>query len=229
MTRFPSISAIADEVLRTVVEEARTKTASAEVDPLSHYTVPTARELRKLADSLREAPEESEVLPDDLMALQNDQEVEELLALLQQNPEFLAALMQEEGLDVPEMYGEPPQLPPGGGGDDIGPQFPPGGDAPLEEPPGPPGPPGGFPGGDAPPKPKGPPGGGDDSEKGPPKKEKKDDDEDEKKSASAVPDLRNLAAQIREDAKRQKIARVLKAATVLNAATGIQHLVGSRK
>jgi hypothetical protein len=208
MSRFASIEALADEVLATVIKEAQVKTASAK-PKATKLVVPTARELRKLAEDLRAAPEEEEISPEELAAFSEDPEVMELLQLIESNPELLAQLMQEEGMDAPDM---PPEMAGGIPGEPPGP------------PPGPPPgmPPGAPPGGDFPPVVEEEE--EDDEEAGgtPPKKAK------ETKEASTSADLRKLAATLRQQSARTPQKRI-KAAAMLHAATGIQHLVGGRK
>lgn len=110
MSRFTNIAALADDVLATVVNEARMKTASASVATAPKYIVPTAQELRKLAAELRAHPDDSdEATPEDLAALQEDPEVADLLALIEQHPEMLEQLMQQNNLDAPSVEEEEPE------------------------------------------------------------------------------------------------------------------------
>ena len=98
MNRFISVHALADAVLDTVVRDAQQKTASAPPPPKPKFIVPTAQGLRKMADDLRDAPDDDdEVQPEDLAALQQDPEVMQLLALIESNPEILSELIDDDG------------------------------------------------------------------------------------------------------------------------------------
>ncbi len=108
-----SISQIADEVLKSVVADAHQKTASAEAQKKPVYTVDAAIALRKLAEELRaedDMPVEGDVSMEDIGALDEDPEVQELLMLLEQNPELLQQILAEEAGEGPPNAAE--QAPP---------------------------------------------------------------------------------------------------------------------
>jgi len=111
MGRHLSIDQIADEVLASVIADARVKTASAKAQKDATYTVDAAVALRKLANDLREGPDElaDDIGMEDIAALDDDPEVQELLMLLEQNPELLQQLLAEEGAgEEPEhVFGQP--------------------------------------------------------------------------------------------------------------------------
>lgn len=200
MTRMVNISELADQVLASVRAETSTKTAAAQ--PTPRVYVPAARELRKLADDLRAAPAEDEVSEEDIAALMQDPEVQQLLAEIEQNPALLQSLLAGE---------EGGEAPPGGPGDMPSPDIMPSGAhpgmAPAEHTGMPPGAMG------APPPEPHP--GADNAEP------KKAPDLGAEKAAA---EIRKIAAHLKTSDEHIKQRRLVKAAQLLNAATGLKHL-----
>lgn len=225
MSRFVDIGALADAVLASVNTETNTKTASVQGDRL-HTQV--GRLLQKLGNDLREMPEDDEPSDEDLAALLQDQEMQEFLMLLDENPELLEQLLAESEQGAPPEEAGPPMDAP-----------------PMEAPPmeeespmdGPPmdGPPMEAAPSDEgmPPAMAGPPKPEKSESKSEPKSEskpdKKDDDDDDDDDAKCPPEktgaqLRKFAAALRKDETFYKALRRVKAAQMLSAATSLKHL-----
>jgi hypothetical protein len=198
MSRYLDISALSDRVLESVRAETSTKTAAAHVAVRSY--VPAARELRKLADDLREAGPEDEVSNPDLEALMQDPETIQLLQELAANPELLHHLLEQgaggpEGQELAEAAGVSQEGAPDG--DMPAPEMMPSGAHPDMDPEESSGLPPGAMG--APP-------------------------------ASALPglkaasEIRKIAAQLKIHHEQSKRVRLVKAAQMLNAAVGLKHL-----
>lgn len=236
MSRYVDIGELADQVMASVKTASVTKTASAKSPKVR--TSAAARELRKFAEDLQQMPDQDDVSDDDLEALMQDQEVQQLLEELQNNPELLQQLLAEQGeggmgmgMD-PAMGGDP-----GMGGDPAMQAAPMEGDPSM----------GAMPPGMNPQDPDndGDAGGDTDGDgDGPkPKKPKEsddddDDDSDSEKGESKAPpnfggktaaEIRKIAAYIRDNDKRFKQIRMLKAANMLHAATALKHLTGGSK
>jgi hypothetical protein len=252
MSRYVDIGELADQVMASVKTASVTKTASAKSPKVR--TSAAARELRKFAEDLQQMPDQDDVSDDDLEALMQDQEVQQLLEELQNNPELLQQLLAEQGDDGagmdPGMAGDPSMgVDPSMGGDpSMGMDPGMGGDpsmqaAPMEGDPSM----GAMPPGINPQDPDndGDAGGDTDGDgDGPkPKKSKESDDDDdddpdsEKGESKAPPsfggktaaEIRKIAAFIRDNDKRFKQIRMLKAANMLHAATALKHLTGGSK
>lgn len=197
MSRHVNISEVADQVLASVRAEANTKTASTQASPRVY--VPAARELKKLAADLRAEDNADDVSDEDMAALLQDPEVAQLLEAIQNDPELLQMLMQEGG-DM-------------GGGLEADPNMPPAmpSDMPADMPPqmeGRPAQPGHS-------KSEGP------APKPASEKEESDNDSPAQKAASVI---RKMAAQLKSSEDKARKVRLVKAAHVLNAATGLKHL-----
>ena len=226
MSRYVNIGELADQVMASVKTASTTKTAA--VTPKAKSSS-VGRELRKFAEDLRQMPDQDEVSDEDLAALMQDQEVQQLLEELQNNPELLQQLMAEAGegddagmggdmppdMDPAAMGGEmPPQAamgtPPGVAGPSMNPQDPDGdGDAARDT---------------------------DNDGDGPAKSDDDDDDDDDgpKKAPPGIPgktasELRKVAAYLRDNETRFRQIRMLKAANMLQAATALKHLTGGSK
>ena len=215
MSRFVNISELADQVLESVRTETRAKTASAQA-PVRTY-VPVARELRKLAADLREAGPADEVGEADMAALMQDPEVMQLLQELEANPELLQHLL-EQGAGGPEGQ----ELAAGAAGG-------PDGDMPSPEMM----PSGAHPGMDAeaasgmPPGAMGapPPASHQEHEDKPPHHgQPEKDDRGTPPGLKAASEIRKIAAQLKTLNEHSKKVRLVKAAQMLNAATGLKHL-----
>jgi len=237
MSRYVDIGELADQVMASVKTASVTKTASAKSPKVR--TSAAARELRKFAEDLQQMPDQDDVSDDDLEALMQDQEVQQLLEELQNNPELLQQLLAEQGDDGagmdpgmggdPSMQAAPMGMDPGMGGDPAM-QAPMGGMPPGINPQDPDndGDADGDTDGDGDgPKPKKPKDSGDD-----------DDDSDSDKGESKAPpsfagktaaEIRKIASYIRDNDKRFKQIRMLKAANMLHAATALKHLTGGSK
>lgn len=115
MPRYVNIGELADQVMDSVKTASVTKTASVASPKIK--TSPAARELRKLAEDLRQMPEQDDVADEDLAALMQDDEVALLLEELQNNPELLEQLLaaqdggDADGLPEPGMEVPPEQDP----------------------------------------------------------------------------------------------------------------------
>jgi hypothetical protein len=222
MSRYVNIGELADQVMASVKTASTTKTAA--VTPKAKSSS-VGRELRKFAEDLRQMPDQDEVSDDDLAALMQDQEVQQLLEELQNNPELLQQLMAEAGEgDDTGMGGDmPPAMDPAGMGGEMPPQ------AAMGAPPGVAGPSM---------NPQDPDGDGDadrDNDHdgdGPAKSD--DDDDGPKKAPPSIPgktasELRKVAAYLRDNEKRFRQIRMLKAANMIQAATALKHLTGGSK
>jgi hypothetical protein len=249
MSRYVDIGELADQVMASVKTASVTKTASAKSTKVR--TSAAARELRKFAEDLQQMPDQDDVSDDDLEALMQDQEVQQLLEELQNNPELLQQLLAEQGVGSDDGAGMDPGMDPGMGGDPSMQAGPMGGDpgmdpsmqaASMEGDPSM----GAMPPGINPQDPDndGDAGGDTDGDgDGPkPKKHKDsdddDDDSDSEKGESKAPpsfagktasEIRKIAAYIRDNDKRFKQIRMLKAANMLHAATALKHLTGGSK
>jgi len=200
-----SISQLADEVLQSVVADARVKTASAHARNQPVYTIDAARMLRKLADDLREeeaaGPVEDDVTMDDIGALQDDPEVQELLMLLEQNPELLQQLLAEQSGEAGPEEVMPEEVIPE---EAVPADMPP--NAAVEAPP--------------------------DAEAAeaaataPPVTKENDPEISPPLPKQASVALRQVAQRLRRQAVAQKATSAIKAAAVFHAAKGIHHLVG---
>lgn len=237
MSRYVDIGELADQVMASVKTASVTKTASAKSPKVR--TSAAARELRKFAEDLQQMPDQDDVSDDDLAALMQDQEVQQLLEELQNNPELLQQLLaQQDGGD--DGAGMDPSMDPSMGGDPSM-QAAPMGDPAMQA-----APMGGMPPGINPQDPDndGDAGGDTDGDgDGPkPKKHKDsdddDDDSDSEKGESKAPpsfagktaaEIRKIASYIRDNDKRFKQIRMLKAANMLHAATALKHLTGGSK
>jgi hypothetical protein len=230
MSRYVDIGELADQVMASVKTASVTKTAAAKSPKVR--TSAAARELRKFAEDLQQMPDQDDVSDDDLEALMQDQEVQQLLEELQNNPELLQQLLAEQDVTGDDGAGMDPgmdmdpsmQAAPMGGDPSMG-AMPPGinpqdpdndGDADGDT--------DGDGDGPVPTKPK-------DSDED-------DDDSDSDKGESKAPpsfagktasEIRKIAAYIRDNDKRFKQIRMLKAANMLHAATALKHLTGGSK
>ncbi len=217
MSSYVNISEIADQVLASVRAEANTKTASTQAPPRTY--VPMAQELRKLANDLREEGDGGDaVSEEDLALLMQDPEVMQLLEAIQNDPELMQMVLQDDGGTAgPERGGAAggPEMDPAamGHADTLPP------------------PEGHAPGGPAPKKDEGgdsPFGKKEKSEKSEkPEEEKDPSDEcppDAPPAQKAAHVLKKIAAQLRADDARAANVRLIKAAHMLNAAKGLKHL-----
>lgn len=179
MSAYVNIHEIADQVLASVEEESRTKTAS--VASSQSRLMPLARDLKKLAEDLRQTVPEEEVTEEDLAALMQDAEVQELMQALEANPELLQQLLAQEG--TTEDGAMPPVADPS--------VMPPGMPAQMSD-----------------------PAAMDDSAPVPQK---------------AAQLIRKIAADLKITSAYSKQRRLVKAAQMLHAATGLQHLTEGLK
>ena len=212
MSRFVDIAALSDQVLAAVAAESNTKTASTRVTVRDY--VPAASALRKVAADLREAGPEDDVSDADMAALMQDPEVMQLMQELEANPDLLHHLL-ETGAGGPEgqelAAAASMDAPPDVGGPD--------GDMPSEDimPSGaqpdmvPEAQTGLPPGALGAPPPKGYPGA-------------PDEPHNELPGLKAASEIRKIAAQLKLHHEQSKRVRLVKAAQMLNAATGLKHL-----
>jgi hypothetical protein len=106
MSKYVNISELAEQVLADTPVPVKTAAATTK-----EVCVPAARELKKFAEDLRElAADESEPSDEDLAALMQDQEVQELLQALEENPELLEQLLAEDAGETEDA--EAPEVPP---------------------------------------------------------------------------------------------------------------------
>jgi hypothetical protein len=234
MSRYVDIGELADQVMASVKTASVTKTASAKSPKVR--TSAAARELRKFAEDLQQMPDQDDVSDDDLAALMQDQEVQQLLEELQNNPELLQQLLAQQDAGGDDGAGMDPGMDPSMGDPSMQ-AAPMGGDPSM----------GAMPPGI---NPQDPDNDGDadgdtdgDGDGPEPKKHKEsgdddDGDSDSDKGESKAPpsfagktasEIRKIAAYIRDNDKRFKQIRMLKAANMLHAATALKHLTGGSK